>query len=77
VPRKLASGRTTARFPEDPLITRLVEERKKRGWTQGRVARRIGVGQSALSAWERRINDPTLTDTRAWCAALDMTMKIY
>jgi len=38
--------------PSQPQKT-IRQLREERGWTQESLARRLGVGQSAVSAWER------------------------
>ena len=41
------------------LADRLRELRQERGWTQGRVAERLGVTPSVISAYENGIRQPS------------------
>ena len=41
------------------LADRLRELRQERGWTQGRVAERLGVPPSVISAYENGIRQPS------------------
>ncbi len=70
---------TYERLPPDPVIGALIKERKRRGWTQGRISRRLfingkPISQSTLSAYERRISDPGLTFVRDWAAVLGLVL---
>lgn len=67
----MSTKNTYTRLPPDPVIECLILERKRRGWTQARVARQLRLrghkcGQGVLSAWERRVNDTDLAILRDW-----------
>ena len=46
------------------LADRLRELRQERGWTQGRVAERLGVTPSVISAYENGIRQPSRSEER-------------
>ena len=41
---------------------RIVRERKRRGWSQGDLARRLGVKRERMGNWERGENAPRLEE---------------
>ena len=44
---------------------RIVRERKRRGWSQGDLARRLGVKRERMGNWERGENAPRLEDRKS------------
>lgn len=60
----------------DPIVTVLVAERVRRGWTQREVVRRLGVSSATVCNWERGENSPTLAHLHAWAAVLDVQVTL-
>jgi ribosome-binding protein aMBF1 (putative translation factor) len=59
-----AEGEKPAR-PRDLIQAvgrRIVRERKRRGWSQGDLARRLGVKRERMGNWERGENAPRLEE---------------
>ncbi len=52
------------------MAQRLREARKKRGFTQGMLAKLAGLSQTAISAYERGLMDPTVGNLLALAKAL-------
>ena len=50
---------------QETLGRRIVAVRTARGWSQGELARRLGVPRDRVSKWERGRNAPTLQDLAA------------
>lgn len=48
--------------------------RKRRGWTQADLARRLGVPRERLGKWERGLNAPCLEDLAALSEVLEVPL---
>ncbi|HYO13505.1 MAG TPA: helix-turn-helix transcriptional regulator [Thermoanaerobaculia bacterium] len=56
------------------LGRRIVAARRTRGWSQGELARRLGVPRDRVSKWERGCNAPTLQDLAALSEVLEVPL---
>lgn len=56
------------------LGLRIVKLREKRGWSQGELAKRLGVRRDRLGNWERGRNAPSLEDLTALVDLLGATL---
>lgn len=57
------------------LGQRIVRVRKRRGWRQGDLARRLGVPRERLGKWERGVNSPSLEDLSALSEVLELPLE--
>jgi transcriptional regulator with XRE-family HTH domain len=64
---KLARQLTRA---DHQLLVRLIQTRVDRGISQAEIARRMGVSQPSVAAFERYDNDPKLSTIRRYAHAL-------
>ena len=44
------------------LADKIIEERKKNGWSQEELASKLGVSRQAVSKWENGTSDPNTTN---------------
>lgn len=56
------------------LGRRIVAARTARGWSQGELARRLGVPRDRVSKWERGCNAPALLDLAALSEVLEVPL---
>lgn len=70
----LAAKRIAQPILQRDLGLRIVKLRKKRGWSQGELAKQLGVSRSRLSNWERGLNAPSLEDLTALVDLLGATL---
>lgn len=56
------------------LGLRIVKMREGRAWSQGELAKRLGVNRKRLSNWERGLNAPSLEDLAALAGVLGVTL---
>jgi len=56
------------------LGLRIVEIRKRRGWSQARLAARLGVPRESLGKWERGLNAPSLKYLSALSEVLEVPL---
>jgi transcriptional regulator with XRE-family HTH domain len=54
-------------------LDRVVQLRKKRGWTQGDLAERVGVEQPTIQRWENGKREPSFDQLFALARALDVS----
>lgn len=54
----------------DPIVAALKAERRRRRWTQGRVARAAGISASTVCYCERGLRAPSLPVLQAWAVVL-------
>lgn len=62
--------------PEFDFITRLIDERLKKGYTQAQLAKKIGTKQSAVARLESGSYNPSLALLRKVAKALDREIVI-
>jgi len=67
-----SKGRTPKGVLRQELGRRLVLKRKRKGWTQAELARRMGVSRGRLGKWELGLNAPSLEDLVALSEVLDV-----
>jgi transcriptional regulator with XRE-family HTH domain len=56
----------------EEFVASLAAERRRRRLSQTRLARRVGVTQQVLSAWETGAARPTRAHLAAWAIALEV-----
>jgi transcriptional regulator with XRE-family HTH domain len=74
---ELASGKEGPVRPRDLLQAvgrRIVRERKRRGWSQGDLARRLGIKRERMGNWERGENAPRLEELALLAEALRISL---
>lgn len=54
-------------------LDKVIQLRKKRGWTQGDLAERVGVEQPTIQRWENGKREPSFDQLFALARALDVT----
>ena len=47
------------------LADKIIEERKKNGWSQEELASKLGVSRQAVSKWENGASDPSTSNLLA------------
>jgi putative transcriptional regulator len=57
------------------LGLRIVGIRKRRGWSQAQLAKRLGVPRERLGKWERGLNAPSLDDLSALSEVLEVPLE--
>lgn len=62
---------------EPSLGQRIAAWRRRLGWSQAKLAERIGVTDSAWSQWETGSATPTLANLYAIVGALEITMAQF
>jgi transcriptional regulator with XRE-family HTH domain len=68
--------RAGARIQAAHVPALLLEERRKRGWTQEDIHQITGLYASQLSQWERGIKVPDLLSLVRWAAAMDLRLTV-
>lgn len=63
--------------PEFSLINSLIEARKKAGFTQSQLAKKIGTKQSVISRLEIGRANPTLHFLQKFATALNSHLEIH
>lgn len=58
---------------EQHLLPGLKAARKRKGWTQEKLANAIGVDKETVSRWERGFRTPDLATVHKLAATLDCT----
>jgi DNA-binding XRE family transcriptional regulator len=61
----------------EPIIAALIAERKRRGWSCGDIARKIGVSRQAVNYWESGQTDPRLICLYRWADVLDFDLALF
>jgi len=57
------------------ILTVIVDERMKRGWTEYRLAECSGIPQSTISTWYRKNNIPSVPSLEKICQAFGITLS--
>lgn len=57
------------------ILTVIVDERMKRGWTEYRLSECSGLPQSTISAWYRKNLVPSVPSLEKVCQAFNITMS--
>lgn len=60
----------------DPLIILLRDERRRQRLGQEQVGRKAGFHHNTISVWELGVQQPRLTDLRAWAQALGRDIQL-
>ena len=55
------------------LSDKIIEERKKKGWSQEELAYKLEVSRQAVSKWESGLSDPSTTNLMALAKLFNMT----
>jgi len=58
------------------LGARIVEARKRRGWKQAELARRLGVPRERLGSWERGRRAPRMEDLALLSEVLEIPFEL-
>jgi transcriptional regulator with XRE-family HTH domain len=59
-----------------PIIGTLTDARQRLGYTQTDLGRMLGVGQTAVSSWERQHKRPDLDTLDRWARALGRQLVV-
>lgn len=57
-----------------PLAERLSDARRRKGWSQQRLAQALGQAQTTISSWERGRTEPSRDDVARLATALDVPL---
>lgn len=69
-----AKGTNSHMRPSDVFRQRVVEARKRRGWSQAELAELLGVSRSSVTTFENGTRGVSLDDALSYCAALGLTL---
>ncbi len=58
------------------LVDDLISLRKRRSLSQTEVARRMGIGQSSLSGFEKESSDPKLSTLQRYARAIGSRLRV-
>ena len=59
------------------ILTRITEERLKRGWSEYRLAENSGITQSTISTWYRKQMQPSISSLEKICNGLGITLAQF
>ena len=59
------------------VLTRIYEERRKRGWTEYQLAKNAGMRQSTISSWYGQNLTPSLPSLEKICDAFGITLAAF
>jgi transcriptional regulator with XRE-family HTH domain len=57
------------------LGRRIVQARKRKGWSQEKLARRLEVSKGRVGKWERGLHTPSLEDVAKLSGVLEVTLE--
>lgn len=58
------------------LVTKLIEERRKKGLKQDDISAKLGISRQLVSAWENGRADPDMAQIMAWAEAIGAPLSI-
>ena len=59
------------------ILSRITEERLKRGWSEYRLAENSGITQSTISTWYRKQMQPSISSLEKICNGLGITLAQF
>lgn len=59
------------------ILSRITEERLKRGWSEYRLAENSGITQSTISTWYRKQMQPSISSLEKICSGLGITLAQF
>ena len=57
------------------LADKIIEERKKKGWSQEELAYKLKVSRQAVSKWENGTSDPSTSNLIALAKLFDLSAE--
>ena len=57
------------------LADKIMEERKRNGWSQEELAEKLGVSRQAVSKWENGTSDPSTSNLIALAKLFDLSAE--
>ncbi len=59
------------------ILSRITEERLKRGWSEYRLAENSGITQSTISTWYRKQMQPSISSLEKICNGLGISLAQF
>ena len=59
------------------VLSRILDERQKRGWTEYTLAKNSDLAQSTISSWYRKNLEPSLSSLENICNGLGITLAQF
>jgi transcriptional regulator with XRE-family HTH domain len=59
------------------VLSRIIELRDARNWTEYQLAEKSGMAQSTISSWYRKRMLPTISSLEKICNAFDITLSQF
>ena len=59
------------------ILTKILEERNKRNWSEYQLAQNSGITQSTISTWYRKKMQPSISSLEKICAGLGITLSQF
>ena len=59
------------------ILERILEERKKRNWSEYQLAQNSGITQSTISTWYRKKMQPSISSLEKICAGFGITLADF
>ena len=57
------------------ILTKIVELREARNWSEYQLAERANIPQSTINSWYRKNMTPSISSLEKICVALDITLS--
>ena len=59
------------------ILERILEERKKRNWSEYQLAQNSGITQSTISTWYRKHMQPSISSLEKICSGFGITLAEF
>ena len=59
------------------ILERILEERKKRNWSEYQLAQNSGITQSTISTWYRKKMQPSISSLEKICSGFGITLADF
>lgn len=59
------------------ILAKILEERKKRNWSEYQLAQNSGITQSTISTWYRKNMQPSISSLEKICAGFGITLSEF
>ena len=59
------------------ILDRILEERKKRNWSEYQLAQNSGITQSTISTWYRKKMQPSISSLEKICSGFGITLADF